>query len=184
MPPHITHRGPVVDDGKYHVVDITGIELAGTAYGKVFVIVEDEAPFMQVRMPEGAFVEVRQFDNDQLVIDFRLLGPHEQDVIQGCDNIGGRRDHQVHATDGFEQLFEGAGRCAARKAVRHKGSAAGGIRFNVDTEFSACLAAERTARDNHVLAPPSRFALVSRIISETRYCCSCTDSSILRYRTE
>lgn len=89
MSPHITHRGPVVDDGKYHVVGITGIELAGTAHGKVFVVVEDEASFMQVRMPEGAFVEVRQFDTDQPVINFRLLGSREQDVIQGCGNVGG-----------------------------------------------------------------------------------------------
>ena len=33
------------------------------------------------------------------------------------------------------------------------------------------------------LPPPSRFAPVSRAISLTRYCCSCTDSSILRYST-
>lgn len=50
----------------------------------------------------------------------------------------------------------------------HERSVTDGFLTDIDTELTALLAAERTARNDKVLAAPVPFGPVSRVISETQ----------------
>ena len=91
MTAHKAHIFPVVNHWKNHIIRKARIKAIGYANRKIVVVIIDETTLFEVWVAKGSFVEVRQLDSSQLVIN--LIGFKSQDTLQRSGDICCRSNH-------------------------------------------------------------------------------------------